>query len=96
MDQLDATIIDSWHRNSDPWVAAVRNGEIETRTLVTNGAIVDTVRAYAPQSGVDLGCGEGWLVRALPDVEMTGVDAIPGLVEAARAAGGGRVSSAVL
>lgn len=89
MDQLDATIIDSWHRNSDPWVAAVRNGEIETRTLVTNGAIVDTVRAYAPRTGVDLGCGEGWLVRALPDVEMTGVDAIPGLVEAARAAGGG-------
>lgn len=89
MHQLDATIIDSWHRNSDPWVAAVRNGEIETRTLVTNGAIVDTVRGYAPQSGVDLGCGEGWLVRALPEVEMTGVDAIPGLVEAARAAGGG-------
>ena len=87
--QLDTTVIDSWHRNADPWTAAIRNGEIESRTLVTNGAIVDTVRAFAPRTAVDLGCGEGWLVRALPEVEMIGVDAIPGLVEQAQAAGGG-------
>jgi len=87
--QLDTSVIDSWHRNTDPWVAAIRNGEIESRTLVTNAAIVDTVRAHAPQTAVDLGCGEGWLVRALPEVRMIGVDAIAGLVEAARAAGGG-------
>ncbi|NNG25217.1 class I SAM-dependent methyltransferase [Telluria aromaticivorans] len=80
----DASIIDSWSRNTDPWVAAIRNGDIETRVLVTNAAIVDTVRAYAPQSAVDLGCGEGWLVRALPEVRMVGVDAIGGLVDAAR------------
>ncbi|MEW6372174.1 MAG: methyltransferase domain-containing protein [Pseudomonadota bacterium] len=89
MDQLDASIIASWNRNTDPWVAAVRNGEIETRTLVTNGAIVETVRALAPHTAVDLGCGEGWLVRALPEVDMVGVDAIAGLVDSARAAGGG-------
>ena len=87
--QLDSTIIESWQRNSDPWIAAIRNGEIESRTLVTNAAIVETVRAYAPASAVDLGCGEGWLVRALPEVKMTGVDAIPALVEQAQAAGGG-------
>jgi SAM-dependent methyltransferase len=87
--QLDTTIIESWHRNSDPWIAAIRNGEIESRTLVTNAAIVETVRAYAPASAVDLGCGEGWLVRALPEVQMMGVDAIPTLVEQAQAAGGG-------
>lgn len=87
--QLDSTIIESWQRNSDPWIAAIRNGEIESRTLVTNAAIVETVRAYAPASAVDLGCGEGWLVRALPEVKMTGVDAIPALVEQAQATGGG-------
>ena len=87
--ELDTTIIESWHRNSDPWTAAVRNGDIESRTLVTNAAIVDTVRAHAPQTAVDLGCGEGWLVRALPEVAMVGVDAIAGLVQAAQAAGGG-------
>lgn len=87
--QRDSTIIESWQRNSDPWVAAIRNGEIESRTLVTNAAIVDTVRAYGPATAVDLGCGEGWLVRALPEVQMIGVDAIPALVEQAQAAGGG-------
>jgi SAM-dependent methyltransferase len=85
----DAAVIDSWSRNGDPWTAAVRGGEIESRVLVTNAAIVDAVRARAPRTGVDLGCGEGWLLRALPEVEMVGVDAIAGLVEQARAAGGG-------
>lgn len=89
MNQPDASIIASWQRNADPWVAAVRNEEIESRTLVTNAAILDTVRTYAPQTAVDLGCGEGWLVRALPEVRMVGVDAIDGLVASARAAGGG-------
>jgi SAM-dependent methyltransferase len=87
--QDDASIIDSWKRNADPWVTAVRGGEIESRILVTNAAILEAVRAYAPRTCVDLGCGEGWLVRALPDVAMVGVDAIPALVENARAAGGG-------
>jgi 2-polyprenyl-3-methyl-5-hydroxy-6-metoxy-1,4-benzoquinol methylase len=85
----DGAVIDAWSQNTDPWTAAVRGGEIASRVLVTNAAIVEAVRARAPRTGVDLGCGEGWLVRALPEVEMVGVDAIAGLVEAARAAGGG-------
>ena len=85
----DAAILESWSRNATPWTSAVRSGEIESRTLVTNAAIVEAVRARAPRTGVDLGCGEGWLVRALPEVEMVGVDAIDGLVDQARAAGGG-------
>jgi len=90
MDSLtDAAILESWSRNASPWTSAVRSGDIESRTLVTNAAIVDAVRAHAPRTGVDLGCGEGWLVRALSEVKMVGVDAIAGLVEQARAAGGG-------
>lgn len=85
----DAAILESWSRNATPWTSAVRSGDIESRTLVTNAAIVEAVRARAPRTGVDLGCGEGWLVRALPEVEMVGVDAIAGLVEQARAASGG-------
>ena len=85
----DASIIDSWSRNTDPWTPAVRRGEIASRVLATNAAIVDTVRARAPRTGVDLGCGEGWLVRALPEVAMLGVDASAGLVARAREAGGG-------
>lgn len=88
-DLTDASILDSWSRNSAPWITAVRGREIASRALVTDAAIVETVRARKPRTGVDLGCGEGWLVRALPEVEMIGVDAMPGLVDAAREAGGG-------
>ncbi|MBQ5949860.1 bifunctional 2-polyprenyl-6-hydroxyphenol methylase/3-demethylubiquinol 3-O-methyltransferase UbiG [Massilia sp. ST3] len=87
--QSDTQVLDAWSRNAGPWTCAVRGNEIASRVLVTNQAIVDAVRARAPRTGVDLGCGEGWLVRALPEVGMVGVDAIPELVEAARAAGGG-------
>jgi 2-polyprenyl-3-methyl-5-hydroxy-6-metoxy-1,4-benzoquinol methylase len=86
---MDEKIIDSWNKNTAPWVEAVRNGEIESRLLVTNQAIVDAVRSLSPASGLDIGCGEGWLVRALDGVAMLGVDVVPGLVEAARRAGGG-------
>jgi 2-polyprenyl-3-methyl-5-hydroxy-6-metoxy-1,4-benzoquinol methylase len=86
---MDTKIVDSWHKNTAPWVTAVREGEIESRLLATNQAIVDAVRSLAPASGLDIGCGEGWLVRALDGVAMLGVDVVPGLVEAARRAGGG-------
>jgi SAM-dependent methyltransferase len=86
---MDNNIIDSWNKNAAPWVSAVRGGEIESRMLVTNRAIVDAVRSRAPSSGIDIGCGEGWLVRALDGVAMIGVDVVPALAEAARQAGGG-------
>jgi 2-polyprenyl-3-methyl-5-hydroxy-6-metoxy-1,4-benzoquinol methylase len=86
---MDEKIIDSWAKNTAPWVTAVREGEIESRLLVTNRAIVEAVRSLSPATGVDIGCGEGWLVRALDGVSMLGVDVVPGLVEAARQAGGG-------
>ena len=85
----DTAVLDAWSRNVDPWTTAVRGGEIETRTLVTNAAIVDAVRSLDPATGIDLGCGEGWLVRALGGIDMVGVDVVPGLIENARAAGGG-------
>jgi SAM-dependent methyltransferase len=86
---MDTKIVDSWHKNTAPWVSAVREGEIESRLLVTNRAIVDVVRSLGPATGIDIGCGEGWLVRALDGIAMIGVDVVPGLVDAARQAGGG-------
>lgn len=88
-EQTDAAILASWARNAQPWTAAVRAGDIASRVLATDAAIVEAVRAHAPRTGVDLGCGEGWLVRALPEVAMVGVDAIPDLVARAHEAGGG-------
>ena len=93
----DASIVNSWHRNAEAWTAAVRERRIESRTLVTDRAIVDAVLSCSPRRVLDIGCGEGWLGRALVDrgVELLGIDAVPSLIARAQAAGGGefRVAS---
>lgn len=84
----DAHVVASWHDNAAPWSAAVRNGEIESRRLVTDAAIVDAILERAPRRVLDIGCGEGWLSRALGDrgIDIVGIDVVPALVDAARTA----------
>jgi 2-polyprenyl-3-methyl-5-hydroxy-6-metoxy-1,4-benzoquinol methylase len=85
-----ARLLDSWHDNAAAWTAAVRSGAIESRRLATDAAILRAVLDRRPQSVLDLGCGEGWLVRALAQqgVAALGVDGSAPLVEAATRAGG--------
>jgi 2-polyprenyl-3-methyl-5-hydroxy-6-metoxy-1,4-benzoquinol methylase len=85
----DAKIVDSWHKNAAPWTIAVRENQIESRKLVTDRSIIETILSYAPTSVLDLGCGEGWLTRELSDrgIHSIGVDAIPALIESAKKAG---------
>lgn len=87
----ETLILDAWHANAQAWERAVREGRIESRRRVTDQAILDTVLARSPRTAIDVGCGEGWLARALAakGVQVLGVDAVPALVEAARAKGGG-------
>jgi 2-polyprenyl-3-methyl-5-hydroxy-6-metoxy-1,4-benzoquinol methylase len=88
----EAHILQAWHANARPWAAVVRDGNIESRRVVTNAAVIDTVCAQAPNTVIDLGCGEGWLVRALASrgIAVLGVDAVPELIELARSQPGGR------
>ena len=93
----DERVIRAWQANADPWTSAIREKRIASRKLVTNSAIIDAVMSRAPKDIIDIGCGEGWLVRALAERGVRGlrVDVVPGLIESARAAGGGdfRVAS---
>lgn len=95
----DDKIISSWHTNATAWTTAVRENQIESRRLVTNAAIVDAVVSRSPRTVLDIGCGEGWLARALQarleGVQVTGIDVVPELVEQAGRSGPGdfRVAS---
>lgn len=86
----DAAVLSAWRDNAAAWIEAIDNGEIRSRVTVTNRAIVEAVAGRAPSTVLDIGCGEGWLARGLSSrgIAVTGVDALPELVESARSRGG--------
>ncbi len=93
----DEQVVEAWQENAAPWTDAVRGRKIESRNLVTDSAIVDAVISRNPQKVLDIGCGEGWLSRALAQrgIQCIGVDVVPDLIAKAQALGGGdfRVAS---
>ncbi|MEP6548614.1 MAG: class I SAM-dependent methyltransferase [Gammaproteobacteria bacterium] len=91
-DALEAQIIRSWNTNAGPWARAVQAASIHSRKLVTDRAIVDAVLSLGPARVLDIGCGEGWLARALSasGIKVTGIDAVPELIAAAVQRGGGQ------
>ncbi|MCL9799832.1 class I SAM-dependent methyltransferase [Pseudomonas sp. AKS31] len=93
MPSPESTLLQSWHHNADAWIEVIRSGAIESRQQVTDQAILWAIMGRQPQRVLDLGCGEGWLLRALADrgIEAVGVDGDPRLVEAARLAGTAQV-----
>jgi 2-polyprenyl-3-methyl-5-hydroxy-6-metoxy-1,4-benzoquinol methylase len=82
-------ILQSWIANSNPWIRTVQHGEIESRKLATNAAITEAVAALEPATVLDVGCGEGWLCRALESqgIAAYGVDGSPVLIEEALSTG---------
>jgi 2-polyprenyl-3-methyl-5-hydroxy-6-metoxy-1,4-benzoquinol methylase len=87
----EAEIVESWRKNAASWTEAVRRRQIQSRKLVTNRAIVDAILGCSPRSVLDVGCGEGWLARALAAeaIRVSGVDVVSELIDRAQGAGGG-------
>lgn len=96
MSSPESTLLQSWHHNARAWTEAVRSGAIEIRRQVTDQAILLAVMGRQPERVLDLGCGEGWLLRALAErgFDAVGVDGDATLVEAARVAGSSPVQVA--
>ena len=90
-DCTDSRILASWRTNAGPWTRAVREQGIASRRLVTDAAVLQAISSLAPANVLDIGCGEGWLARAMSErgAVVTGIDATPELVSAAAASGGG-------
>jgi 2-polyprenyl-3-methyl-5-hydroxy-6-metoxy-1,4-benzoquinol methylase len=84
----DDEIIHAWHANAKPWTTAVRGGDIESRRLVTDHAVLNAVLCCSPRSVLDVGCGEGWLARALSlkGIQVIGIDVVPELIRQAQTA----------
>lgn len=79
----------SWEANAAAWTRAVRGGRIASRAAATDAAIVAAVTDRRPRRVLDIGCGEGWLLRRLTreiDCVGVGIDGSGALVDAAHAA----------
>ena len=93
--ERESLIERSWRVNADAWTRAVREQRIASRKAGTDAAIVEAVAGSGARRVADLGCGEGWLSRALAarGCEVVGIDASPELIAAARELGGARFES---
>lgn len=89
MDNADKETVQSWNENAERWTRAVRGQSIPSRQAGTDKAIIDAIVSRKPKRVLDVGCGEGWLSRALAQQigrDVVGVDGCARLIDHARAA----------
>ena len=90
MDNLsDKEIIESWSNNATSWISAIREKKIQSRIEITNQSIIESIKSVSGKTILDIGCGEGWLVRELSllGYSVSGLDVVPELVDAAKKSG---------
>jgi len=81
-------ITESWDVNAEEWIRLLERDGIASRQF-TNTTILETVQSYNLNSILDLGCGEGWLTRALSNNKnrVVGIDSTEVLLKNARLKG---------
>ena len=86
----------SWTDNAEAWTHVVRGGLIPSRQAGTDAAIAAACLQHGTGPVLDVGCGEGWLVRkmALRGVTATGIDVSAALIARAQELGGGQFAVA--
>ncbi len=79
-------IIDSWKINAGNWISIIDENGIASRVEATNKAIIDAICYAKPMTVLDIGCGEGWLLKQLSEKGMyvMGIDVVPELIESAK------------
>lgn len=83
----EKSIRDRWSINAQEWTRAVREHKIPSRAAITDRVILELAGPGQERAALDLGCGEGWLSRALAGQgwRTTGVDGSGPLIDIARA-----------
>ncbi len=76
-------ILTAWKANGGSWIQAINQQELASRNAATNAAIINAINTHCPNSILDLGCGEGWLCRALVQSgrKVVGIDGVSSLIE---------------
>jgi 2-polyprenyl-3-methyl-5-hydroxy-6-metoxy-1,4-benzoquinol methylase len=85
----DDALTRSWDRNAENWTRVVRDGLIPSRRAGTDDAVLEAIAERTPKRLLDIGCGEGWLIRAAiarTGCVAVGIDGAPTLIEAAQIA----------
>lgn len=91
MNEMERQLEKSWVANAEAWTQSVRQKQIESRKLCTDEAIIEEIVSVTPRKVIDVGCGEGWLARALHKrgIEVVGIEGSKELVEKSSLAGEG-------
>jgi len=74
-----------WERNADFWIKIIRENLDPFRLVVTNKAILESLKGEKNLRILDAGCGEGYLCRSLAKLShrVFGIDFCSKLIEAA-------------
>lgn len=62
----------SWKINAVEWIKVIENQQIASRKF-TNKAILSVLKKSSAKKILDIGCGEGWLTRALTEMGKIGI-----------------------